>query len=688
MHCTFIHLFLLSIGRVSAPASTRPYPIDSVDSSVTASIASTLPFPTSDPGPLDRDHNHSYGLMTHTTSYGFMNHRLKIQGSLPEDTTKTTAPGTWPDTGGYVQSHTSHPSSPNSSSNYHRESGLPDSRLGGPKPRSKSGQGPDFRLGSGAGTPQSSLRIDEVLVSHSADRYNINPVPVSHSADGYTTVRNFLRPRGEPGSNTSYFVLPTVANNFPVVHPNPNTFRTTTSTEPHHFVETITYPDNSFGNYGSSTMDEHAIKSVPNISEQFTRWRARKRQLDDSGSKRPVQPAHGIPAFLTRQFIVTPIINKLAAFLCGLMPYTPQGFYPIYFVLAIFIVGLQLSGRPFRPQRGGRARPGQGNQNRLPPQWGPAMEERPIPYLFREWMTDIRLWVTHTDLHPAAQVEMIIPRLSGRASSAVERLSEDERRLGGIINGLQLDPVSFLLESLRIRLDYDNTIRDRIIRAQLARELDRLMTLRRYQQFVRYPDESIAHMIRRFNLVRLEAIDAGNFLYYADEAAHILINRILGFSPAEVQTFLDDHFGGEYPSDEGEFSTMQAILERRDQVTRPPLDRSDLSQIRSFSNLTTRVTQHFQTTNEDYQLSPDEQRTVQAFSAIKGGGKSKNQGSEAKAGGKGKHGKSFPSSASHSADQMSGPYDPPPPLDNSSHRFEKARSYLPSNIPAIELGQE
>ena len=161
MHCTFIHLFLLSIGRVSAPASTRPHPIDSVASSVTAPIASTLPFPTSDPGHLDRDHNHSYGLMTHTTSYGFMTHRLKIQGSLPVDTIKTTAPqttapGTWPDKGGYAQSYPSHPSSPNSnqqgsavprpSSNYHRESGLPDSRLGGTKPRSESGLEPDFRL--------------------------------------------------------------------------------------------------------------------------------------------------------------------------------------------------------------------------------------------------------------------------------------------------------------------------------------------------------------------------------------------------------------------------------------------------------------------------------------------------------------------------------------------------------------
>ena len=133
MHCTFIHLFLLVIGRVSALASTRPHPIDSVASSVTAPIASTLPFPTSDPGHLDRDHNHSYGLMTHTTSYGFMTHRLKIQGSLPVDTQNHSA----------VQEtmyDSAHPRSPNSTpqrlaalqpgSDNHRESGLePDFRL-------------------------------------------------------------------------------------------------------------------------------------------------------------------------------------------------------------------------------------------------------------------------------------------------------------------------------------------------------------------------------------------------------------------------------------------------------------------------------------------------------------------------------------------------------------------------------
>ena len=179
--------------------------------SVSASEASTLPFPTSDLDQGAQDHRTSYGLMNHSYSYGLMTHG-NATGSLPVDTlTNTTA---------------------------HRlqEIGYP----------------PVFRLGSGAVTPQSPLTTHEVSKSQSADRYNI-----------YKEPKGFLLPRREPGANRS--------NMFPVVHPNPNTFRTTTSTVlSHGFAETTTHPHDMFEEYESFTMDEHAINNVPNISEQFT----------------------------------------------------------------------------------------------------------------------------------------------------------------------------------------------------------------------------------------------------------------------------------------------------------------------------------------------------------------------------------------------------------------------------------
>ena len=153
--------------------------------------------------------------------------------------------------------------------------------------------------------------------------------------------RTFLQKR-EPGANTSAVV--------PVVHLNPNSFMTfagplakgTTSTSLYQFVETSTHPDDSFDNYESFTMDDHTYSSVPDISEEFLHYRARKRQLDQIDHREykntDVQSASGIPAFLSKRLPAS-IFAKLATFLCGLMPYTPQGLYPIFFFLAIFIVG-------------------------------------------------------------------------------------------------------------------------------------------------------------------------------------------------------------------------------------------------------------------------------------------------------------------------------------------------------------
>ena len=209
MHLTTFVTLLLSC-RISAPAST-------------------LPIPTSDLDPLAQDPNHSYGLMTHASSHGFMTHGLKIQGSLPVDTQNTTAQGT--------QARSPSCLSPVEGLSY---------------PAS-------FRLGSGAVTPQSLFLVNEVSRNNSVDRYNIG--------------KTFLSPRKEPGANTNTItsssdsLQQSTVGNFPVVHPNPNEFRTTTSTVLYSFVETTTHPEDSFDNYGSSTMDEHAIDPCPTFQK-------------------------------------------------------------------------------------------------------------------------------------------------------------------------------------------------------------------------------------------------------------------------------------------------------------------------------------------------------------------------------------------------------------------------------------
>ena len=289
--------------------------------SVSAPEASTLPFPTSDLDHRAQDHNHSYGLITHGTNHGFMTHGL-APGSLPVDALNHSYSGNAVDPS---SNHTLYPA--HSGSKEPQEIALPGY----------------FRLGSGAVTPQSLFTLNEVSENNSVDRYNIdkNILPASNDADGRKT---FLPPRGEPGANQSnHFSV-----NLNVQHPNPNMFRTftgvlwraTTSTDLYQPVETSTYPNNSFDEYESYTMDEHTYKSVPDISEEFPRYRARKRQLDQiehtEHKNTDVQPASGIPAFVFQR-ATSSIFAKLASFLCGLMPYTPQGLYPIYFLLAILL---------------------------------------------------------------------------------------------------------------------------------------------------------------------------------------------------------------------------------------------------------------------------------------------------------------------------------------------------------------
>ena len=140
--------------------------------SVSAPEASTLPFPTSDLDHRAQDHNHSYGLITHGSSHGFMTHGL-IPGSLPVDALNHTL------------------------TNYHCALVTATSQA----PR-KLDLPSDFRLGSGAVTPQSLFTSNEVSANNSVDRYNIgkNILPASNDADGRKT---FLSPRGEPGANQS-----------------------------------------------------------------------------------------------------------------------------------------------------------------------------------------------------------------------------------------------------------------------------------------------------------------------------------------------------------------------------------------------------------------------------------------------------------------------------------------------------
>ena len=66
-------------------------------------------------------------------------------------------------------------------------------------------------------------------------------------------------------------------------------------------------------------------------------------------------------------------------------------------------------------------------------------------------MTDISLWITLTDLSPPQQCAAIIMRLGGSAREMARMITPQEMINGGMLNGVQVDPVTFLLGNLHAK---------------------------------------------------------------------------------------------------------------------------------------------------------------------------------------------------------------------------------------------
>jgi hypothetical protein len=85
---------------------------------------------------------------------------------------------------------------------------------------------------------------------------------------------------------------------------------------------------------------------------------------------------------------------------------------------------------------------------RIPPAWAPENEQH---YSFRARCQDIPLWLMLTDLQPAQQAAAIVMRLGGAARELVRSITSDEIVNGGQINGVQIDPIAYLVAGLQQR---------------------------------------------------------------------------------------------------------------------------------------------------------------------------------------------------------------------------------------------
>ena len=76
-------------------------------------------------------------------------------------------------------------------------------------------------------------------------------------------------------------------------------------------------------------------------------------------------------------------------------------------------------------------------------------------YSFRQWVTDLALWIPISEYNTQQQLSAIILNLDGHAKDVAKTLSAQEMRHGGIVNGQQVDPVALLLHTLHLRFGPD-----------------------------------------------------------------------------------------------------------------------------------------------------------------------------------------------------------------------------------------
>ena len=143
--------------------------------------------------------------------------------------------------------------------------------------------------------------------------------------------------------------------------------------------------------------------------------------------------------------------------------------------------------------QGGR---GDGGFNyRIPPSWNPNNDHH---YSFRAYMTDVSLWVMLTDLQPHQQCAAIIMRLQGPAADFARQITPQEIIAGGQQEGIQMDPVTYVLAALQRRF------------AALEEET-RLQSMTEMLAFARRPGETINTLLARHEIVRGRAANEGRF---------------------------------------------------------------------------------------------------------------------------------------------------------------------------------
>jgi hypothetical protein len=185
---------------------------------------------------------------------------------------------------------------------------------------------------------------------------------------------------------------------------------------------------------------------------------------------------------------------------------------------------------------------GQGQTSNLrdPPIWDPAMSSS---YPFRDWSRDILLWSTlNGNMNSAQKAAAVSLKLRGSAKRLARNIPPQVMINGGLIQGVQLDPMGYLMHVLSEPF------------ARLGEEQN-LSAIANIMTFDAIPGERIEDLLIRFDEALDRGQEYGNIHLDVTQCVWILMTS-LKLSHSQFQQLLQ-RFNGRLPQTDLEFQDMR-----------------------------------------------------------------------------------------------------------------------------------
>ena len=181
---------------------------------------------------------------------------------------------------------------------------------------------------------------------------------------------------------------------------------------------------------------------------------------------------------------------------------------------------------------------------RVPPAWTPEHERQ---YPFATWVDDIYNWCLNNNDQPHQQCAAITMQLGGAARELARTMTPQERMHGGIVNGVQVDPVTMLFHGLQERF------------GPLGEET-RMTAMVELMTFDRRHGERINEVASRFEVTRAVASRDAGFTMNTEAVAMTFL-RAVGITDEQLLQILAP-LSGRFPNTDAELRQMIAYIRR------------------------------------------------------------------------------------------------------------------------------